>query len=445
MKKTSRSLTRIALALIVVSGGLFFCSDASAEYCGACVNATNNQAEQTRNTITSKISESTDTIVSTIQNAIGGATNMITKNASAIANQDGADREAIAKAQTQDAAASSAAASVGNTPCGVTSGASGGSGGGSPGPGGNPNTKYDPSNMAPRLKDAMNRSGATSSPTLPSPIAAVQKSDLGVGSCQMFAGTNTVRAKMCSQAGIAPVDANPYVNADIEATTLFDGPQKPGDDTPMMSVPVSGQARDARHAYMSMLSDPIPPATPNIAASQSPAYKAYLGQWAHYEAVMSLAQAPIDDWDRWTTVDPQTVNALNVMSQDPAAATFLNTYFKNHPNSSMAAGVSQQELMNIEVERRVGNPDWVKEMAGAEEPTRQSEALMMQAYQMRIEFEQLVATRRTNVLLGEILAATAHGSLRQALDADVQKVNASSLQLTSQAAGGTASTSSTLP
>jgi len=402
----TNNITKLAIAL-----GFVMLSQSAFASCDSCKVVTRQEADQTRSAITSKITESTDTVVSTIQNAIGSATNMITKNASAIAQQQGNDRAAVSKAQTQEQTAIDAYRSVGSMQCGVTSTAS------SKPAVGNDKRDYDASRLPPALKHALDAAGQTSTPTAPPASPAVQQANLGVGACQAFAGTSTVRAQQCRAAGITPVDANPYVNADIDAATLFDGPQQPGNPSPMYSVPLSGQARDARNTYLSMLDDPTPPATPNSAAAATPQYRAYLGVWTHYEALMSLAARPAQEYDRWTTVDPQTADALQVMSQDPATATYLNTYFANHPNSSMSAGVSQEELMNIEVERRVGNPDWIKEMAAAEGTPLQKQMLMMTAYGLRVQFERLRTEKEIAVLLGQVLATNTNATLRKQVEA----------------------------
>lgn len=381
----------------------------NAETCGSCIRETDAQASQTRSAISSKIDQSTASIVGTIQDSIGAATNMLTKNAAAIARQRGDDAALNSQAQTQEQAAIKAAQGVAPMSCAVTSATVGGSG--------PSKLDYDASRLPPALRSALDASGHTDSPTVPPVTKDQQLADLGVGSCQAFAGTNTVRSKLCGAAGATPADANPYTNADIEASTLFDGPQAPGEDTPVTSVPATGPARDARQAYVSMLSEPTPPATPNGSAMQTPAYKAYLGEWAHYEAVMSMASEPAVSWDRWTTVDPQTTASLQAMAEDPAAATFLNNYFKNHPNSSMTAGVSQKELMGIEVERRIGNPDWIIEMAHASAETKAAEDLMLNAYRARIDFDRLTTERKMTVLLGQILAEQTDRTLRPQVDA----------------------------
>lgn len=390
---------------------LLIVAPAHAVFCGACIDATNNQSAQTRSVLSSKISESTNSIVSTIQETIGDATNMLTKNAAAIAQQQGADRAAISKAETQERSAIAAYQSVGSLQCGATSTIIS-----KPSVGGGKSV-YDSSQLPPALKKALDAAGQTSTPTAPPASPDVQRANLGVGACQAFAGTDTVRAQLCKAAGITPVDANPYVNADINSATLFDGPQQPGKATPMQSVPVAGQARDARSSYLAMLDDPAPPATPNASAAATPQYRAYLGAWTHYQALMSLASRPADEYDRWTTVDPQTADAIKVMTQDPATATWLNTYFAQHPNSSPAAGVSQAELMNIEVERRIGNPDWIKQMAGEAGTPIEKQMLVMTAYNLRINYQRLQTEKEIAVLLGQVLATNTNATLRQQVDA----------------------------
>src|SRR3546814_19405306 len=67
-------------------------------------------------------------------------------------------------------------------------------------------------------------------------------------------------------------------------------------------------------------------------------------------------------------------------------------------------GVSTVELMDIEVEKRIGNPDWLVHMAGATDVEKAAEIPFILAYSQRIAFQQLQETRKMNVMLGKILS-----------------------------------------
>lgn len=76
-------------------------------------------------------------------------------------------------------------------------------------------------------------------------------------------------------------------------------------------------------------------------------------------------------------------------------------------------------MMDIEVERRIGNADWLVAMAAADDKTKAAEQLMIEAYSLRLQRDQLVATLQNNVLLGKLL----NNSIEQTYRPQVDKLN----------------------
>lgn len=385
--------------------------------CEGCVSAINNANHDISRTVTQQGTGIIDTIINSTRSvlqAMGNATDAISKNASANNKQRGDDAQRIAKAQAKQQAATQAQESVADMSCSAVSSTLGTS---TTTPGGSGDDFNTASSALPdRLKRAINATGASTTPSLPPGHEDDQLSDLGVGSCEAFA--SGPRAALCEAAGVKVT--NPaYPDADVRAATLFDGPQAAGQATPLqqLTVPQTGAARDARKSYVVSIGDVTPPPNPTQDAARTPAFKAYLGALSQYKAVESLAQQPAASWDAWTTRDPSTVDAISAIADDPSTGPgFLRRYAKEHGITSYKDGVSPAELMNIEIERRVGNKDWVLNMAKASAEAKQAESLLMQAYSMRIEFERLKQEKRNAVLFGQVLHALNQQTSRERVD-----------------------------
>lgn len=385
--------------------------------CEGCVEAI-GAADRHITTATAQGSASiVQSIVSgthSILEAMGNATDAIAKNASANTKTRGDDAQRIAQAQAKQEAAIKAQQSVADMSCSATSSTLSAPASAPRGSGSDFSTAS--SGLPDRLKKAINATGASTTPALP-PDTDEQLSDLGVGSCEAFASSTGPRAALCQAAGVKTSDPA-YPDADTRAATLLNGPQAAGQHTPIdqLTVPESGPARDARKSYLTNISDVTPPPAPTNDAARTPAFKAYLGALASYTAIESLARKPAQDWDAWTTRDPSTTAAVNAIAQDPATVDFLQKYAQAHGIKSYSDGVSPADLMNIEVERRAGNRNWVLKMAGADSEAKQAESLIMQALSLRLEFQRLRQEKQLAVLQGSILHALNQGPARERVD-----------------------------
>lgn len=429
---------------LMLAGTMFLAAVPTTAFadCEGCVPAINDMRSAVVSTIKNQQSTVVDRMVDStrsILQAMGNATDSIAKNATAVAKQRGDDTARIAKAQAKQQAAIAGQQSVANMSCSaVSSTISGGNApGGSKtnvGPAGSGKSDYSTAGVSQRLGTATKVSGNASEQEIAPVTESQQAADLGVGACQSFGGdANSARGKLCALANIQPEAMSPYPNADVDAQTLFYGPQSPGAPQARLTVSGSGPMRDARKAFLTAATTPVPPATPNTAAVKTPAYKVYLGRYTEYAAAMSLAAQPLYDWDTWTTTDKSTADALTAIASDPnTGVNFLSQYAKANGVTSFSDGVSQAELMKIEVERRVGNKDWVLNMAKASAEDKQAESLLMQAYSMRMEFDRLVEQKKTNVLLGKLLATSVNATLRKDLDASIDLANNAGNSVTGQ-------------
>lgn len=290
--------------------------------------------------------------------------------------------------------------------CGVTSSATGPKGGGVAQTSVGQGRKAANSAVPERLKKAWDQADPNA-PVMPPSNPNISRVDLGVGSCQGFAGDpNSARGLLCRQVNGLKIDSNPYADADIKAETLFEGPQQKGKERLQLTVTAKERTpeRDARKAIINQYSDPISPPGISASAASSSEGVAYIGALTAYNAYSSLASKPVRDWDALTTADPETIPAVEALIKDPVTGKFVADHLKaSYPNWN-SEGISPVELMYLEAEKRTGNPDWMVHMSGAEAPEKEAEMLFIMAYQQRLLFQQVQETRRQNVLLGQILA-----------------------------------------
>lgn len=405
-KLSGITLNAIGASLLV--GGVFMLSPGEAEayvkcdITAICSQTAQMEGQMTRNRISQMqdaVSAAVDRARSDIVQAIGqstaGISSAVSKN-TGIAGQNQAELE-------KDRAKNEAEREVAPTSCGnagASQGPRGGGSGGSVRPSG-PGSNYEPSNVDERLKEAMNVANQTRTPQLPDKDANKQHADLAVGACRTFVVIGSIRAQMCEKVSVTPSAKNRFPDADIKAATLFDGPQAEGATLKNISVPVQGPERDARAAFLTMNNSasvaPWPPGDISKSVNGTP----YLGLRMEYETAKSMAAYPSQEYDRLTTVDPATKPALEQIAKEDGE--FLKRYFKDLPKQSYENGVSPAMLNDIEVERRIGNVDWLKRMAAADANTKAAEQLMISAYNLRLQRDLVTAQLQTNVLLGKML------------------------------------------
>jgi hypothetical protein len=291
--------------------------------------------------------------------------------------------------------------------------------------GGAGGTKSSRSNVPDQLKTAWNRADPKA-PVPPPSDPQITRIDMGAGSCTGFAGDpNSARGMMCRQINNLSIQSNQFFDADIKAETLFDGPQKPGAPRTQLTVTARDKTaeRDARNASLFLLSSPLPPPGISKQAASTDAGVAYLGELTAYQAQVSLASKPARDFDALTTANPQTKAALQVLLNDPTTSSFvakrLNESFPNWKNE----GVSAVELLDLEIEKRIGNEDWFEFYAGATDVEKAAETPLILAAQQRMIFQLLQEIRKANVIAGQQLALQLRETSLPRLEALAQEAN----------------------
>lgn len=421
-------LTPVMAAILAVPAMVILPSVAEAHYCGACVNETRRQHQHTRSHVTQKVDQATNTIVETFVRTTQDATAANTRQQAETATAQ--NEAAIERSRAEDKRA--VERSIGDNPvgCDIAAAANGPRGGGVVSGGkraSGAGSGYAPHNSLDKYtKLALKTAGQTKDNVdLPENMLE-QNQNLAVGGCTSFAEPGSERALLCSNAGLVEngAVASQLPNADIQATSLFDFLRK------IMTLPRKGQARDGRNVYLMNVTKPIPLPRFKEETLRSPMGMQYMSIYNQYEAIKSLGEFPLREYDRLTSTLPSDDTAgraaltatYTELMKSPSTNQFVTDYIKKVNDAQIDndkltfSDLSPLDLMNLEVERRIGNPDWVKEMVGLSHEERVREMMMMQAYQMRIDFAQLKATLTTNVLLGQIINSQADAVYRPRLE-----------------------------
>lgn len=262
------------------------------------------------------------------------------------------------------------------------------------------------STVPPRLKKAWDQADPNS-PSLPPFDRNVARADIAVGACEGFAGDpNSTRGQMCRKVPGLRINSSPFVDADVKAETLFQGPQK--NDRRHVQLTVSSQEktqdRDARKAIVAALSEPVPPPGVHPAALGTGEGLAFLGEFTKHQAQISLAAEPVRKWDAETTSSKTTLESLRSLLNDDVTRIFVEKKLDTEFPPWRNAGVSHIHLAEIQVEKRVGNPGWYKYMSQATDVEKAAEVPMILAEQQRILFDLLLEIKKLNVLAGQQLA-----------------------------------------
>ncbi|MEJ8837567.1 hypothetical protein [Ramlibacter sp. AN1133] len=221
----------------------------------------------------------------------------------------------------------------------------------------------------------------------PAPAPEHQAALAASGACGSFVSSrgNPVRANTCSLAGFSPNAGNGHPDADIRAETLFDGPQRAdmaSSFSRKLTVDPDGAERQALEAYLRNLSTPVDLpqlSKADLARSQGRQYMAYKDS---FEARMSLAEKPSRILAQNRTANPALLPVLKQLLASDVTGAFAKDYLdKAYPRWS-TRGVSVDEMMNLEAERRYLNKNWHVQMASLPPEAHVKEQTTMMAFQV---------------------------------------------------------------
>lgn len=387
----------------------------------------NNRIDRARDSIVNTLNRNHSDLLNNLrkiaQDSTQAQTAQVTKAAeaqskAAIDLQKAKDKRQKEDSITEIECGNSGAANAPKGGGGMTTRKTGGSG-----------SSWQPKGLSDETTAALNNSGQTSTPSKPPIDRDAQRRLLSIGACKDFAAPGTERAMICEQMGLSSAGAlsDTLPNGDIDATVLFDGNNQDG--RKLLSVPVDGENknRNAINAYIAKTTYPVPFRSLPDGIYKLPEGQAYAGELDNFRARLSMGEAPIRDYDAFRSSpakdDEETRSAnassISIMKEDENTSSFIDDYLSNAgPDGSALSpeDISPLEMMNIEVERRISNPDWHKAMAGATSEEKASEQLFIDAYMSRIQFMQLVEQKKTNVLLGQLIVLQNELNSRDRLD-----------------------------
>lgn len=335
-------------------------------------------SEQT-DTLTENIDKNVEDLKKAVVNAIAGAAETTSKASSGAARTIG---ESAQRTASEQATIRNEERFSGIDPCGVlvsTIGtaaalrrgvtATGGGGGGGaprPAPGGS-------SDLDVVLDMAERR--------VPTPTPEVAATQAAKAACSSFGTPGNVRGQACAEAGFAVTASTAFPNADLRASTLFDGPQTGADGTVVrrrLTVDLAGADGTAIRALMRNLDQPVQLKDLSTAQRNSDAGRQYLALEDAFQARMSVAKYPQEAQANMLAAKTELIPLVQQLLKSDDSG-FMGRYLAaNVPNWS-SKGISIAELIHIEVERRHMNGDWQLRMLQMSDSDLARENLRMQA------------------------------------------------------------------
>ncbi|WP_143694811.1 hypothetical protein [Variovorax sp. JS1663] len=191
-------------------------------------------------------------------------------------------------------------------------------------------------------------------------LPEVEAAKAAKAACSTFAVNGGLRGSACTDSGFSASNSAGYPDADIRASTLFDGPQTDADGTKFtrrLTVDMSGAEGTALRALMRNLDQPVQLQDLTKAQRATDAGRQFMALENAFAARMSVAKYPQEAQANLLAAKPELIEMVKQMlkSEDgPYVQKYLD---KNAPNWS-SKGISMAELIALETQRRYMNPDW---------------------------------------------------------------------------------------
>lgn len=375
MTTLSSWVSRLALG-VLLSLPLLAPSTARAD-CDGCVVAAVHDAKAA---ITSAIATARDRIVSALHGSASTITAENAKSSQMVAEANQRTESAMetirqeSRYQVTDACALLANSRPGAQDAPRLAGGLGG-GAGRGGAGFNPGSK---------TSDNMRKANEIAAGRSPAPSPEAQASLAASGACNTYATSSSVRGKSCELAGFGANNSSGYPDADIRAETLFDGPQT-GQGSAFrrkLSINAEGDERSAVESLLRNLNTPVDLRELRKAELVTDAGRQYRSFRDTYEARMSVAEKParmmVADRIATTSLKP----TLDQLLSSPVSRPFVQSYLTRNAPEWGTKGISVDELIALEAERRHGNRDWHLNMASMPPEAHVKEQTTMLAYQV---------------------------------------------------------------
>lgn len=253
------------------------------------------------------------------------------------------------------------------------------------------------------------------------PSAEVQAAQGAAGACELFGDSGSQvawRSEACERAGFARKKGD-YPRADITSATVFMGPQKTAEPTEFRKyfTLTDDKERTAYSMYVRNISSPIEPRALTQNELRTEAGRQYMAFYDAYKARLSMSMAPYDAIATSREQRVQTKAIIEQLLRSDTSKNYVKTYLDANVKDWDTKGISQDELLNLEVERRYMNKDWHVNMAGLPGEPLAKEQAILTAFQNVLLWRMIQAQDMSNAVLGNISATLVRQEMSPQLNA----------------------------
>lgn len=370
--------------------------------------------------VVAAIQNARDAIVDAIYKSTGSQTEALTN---AIAKGSELDSQTTRQTQVELERARRDAALEQANGCSVTARSkSGGAGSGAKGSGGRyggggaPVKMTGNSSVSKVMATAIDRGNGLK----PAPSTNKQIEDTAQGACETYAAGDPLREKWCRDAGFGVGNLTGFIQADVRAETLFDGPQTSKDAQGFKhqrTLGVTGKELDALNSFIYHLEKPQQIEDPQTLDMKTREGKGYLALKTTFDARISMGSKPTRDYVGVRSPDKETIPMLQQLTADPITGAWVSQYLQKSTPNWASTGISVEELEHLELERRYLNPAWQLDFASQFDPAVIArEAALISLGRYDIEVKALQEQRKTNMLLGQIYNSLTRVEMREIMN-----------------------------
>lgn len=370
--------------------------------------------------VVAAIQNARDAIVDAIYKSTGSQTEALTN---AIAKGSELDSQTTRQTQVELERARRDAALEQANGCSVTARSkSGGAGSGAKGSGGRyggggaPVKMTGNSSVSKVMATAIDRGNGLE----PAPSTNKQIEDTAQGACETYAAGDPLREKWCRDAGFGVGNLTGFIQADVRAETLFDGPQTSKDAQGFKhqrTLGVTGKELDALNSFIYHLEKPQQIEDPQTLDMKTREGKGYLALKTTFDARISMGSKPTRDYVGVRSPDKETIPMLQQLTADPVTGAWVSQYLQKSTPNWASTGISVEELEHLELERRYLNPAWQLDFASQFDPAVIArEAALISLGRYDIEVKALQEQRKTNMLLGQIYNSLTRVEMREIMN-----------------------------
>lgn len=218
---------------------------------------------------------------------------------------------------------------------------------------------------------------------VPAGLPEVEVAKAAKAGCLSFATAGNLRGQACADSGFPAAASTGYPNADVRASTLFDGPQAGDDGTTFLkrlTIDLAGADGTAVRALMRNLDQPIQLQELSKAQRNTDSGRQFLALENAYQARMSVAKYPQEYQAGMLAAKPALIPLLQQLLKSDDNG-FMSKYLADNAPDWRSKGVSIAELASIEVQRHQMNGDWQLRLLGLSDTDLARENVRMLALQ----------------------------------------------------------------